>query len=132
MRADGERGRFDLACDGEPVTTTEWPCVALDYLVWDVNRRVVEASGGHLLLHAAAATRNGLAVVVPAVSGGGKSTLVAALVDAGFDYLTDEIVAIEPASTRVGGYRKAIGLKEGSWPLVPASAPLRRSRRSCS
>jgi hypothetical protein len=124
MRADDTSGSLVLTCDGEPLTATEWPCVALDYLVWDVNRRVVEQSGRRqMLLHAGAVARNGVAVVVPAVSGGGKSTLVAALVDAGFDYLTDEIVVIGEGPAPVGGYRKAIALKEGSWPLLSVPAP---------
>ena len=120
---DPVRDHFVLECGGETITTTEWACVALDYLVWDVNRRVVEASGRQLLLHAAAAARDGVAVVIPAVSGGGKSTLVAALVAAGFEYLSDEIVAIEPGSATIGGYHKAIALKEGSWPLIDAGVP---------
>jgi hypothetical protein len=116
-------GRFVLECDGEPVTTTEWACVALDYLVWDVNRRVVETSDQRLLLHAAAAARDDVAVVIPAVSGGGKSTLVAALVAAGFEYLSDEIVAIGARPATIAGYHKAIALKEGSWRLVDAGVP---------
>jgi hypothetical protein len=123
MDFDERREQFIVECDGEPVTSTEWACVALDYLVWDVNRRVVEASDRRLLLHAAAAARDGVAVVVPAVSGGGKSTFVAALVAAGFEYLSDEIVAIEPGPATIDGYHKAIALKEGSWPLIAARAP---------
>jgi hypothetical protein len=120
---DATRDEFTLECDAKPITATKWACVALDYLVWDINRRVVETAGERLLLHAAAATRDGVAVIVPAVSGGGKSTLVAALVAAGFDYLSDEIVAIEAGPARITGYHKAIALKEGSWPLITAGAP---------
>jgi hypothetical protein len=123
MDFDPSREHFVLECDREPVTSTEWACVALDYLVWDINRRVVDVSNRQLLVHAAAAARDGVAVIVPAVSGGGKSTLVAALVAAGFEYLSDEIVAIERDGASINGYHKAIALKEGSWPLVDAGAP---------
>jgi hypothetical protein len=114
--ADDDR-TITIECDGAHVLSTTSVRYALDYLVWHVNQRVIASSTSRLLVHAGAAKHGKRAVVVPAPSGGGKSTLVAALVRGGFAYSTDECVAIDAASGLTEGYAKAIGLKQGSWPL---------------
>jgi hypothetical protein len=87
--------------------------VALARVVWEVNRGVVEEAGDRLLLHAAAAERDGRIVVLAGPQGSGKSTLVTALVCAGFRYVTDETVAIEPGGT-IEPYPKPISLRDDS------------------
>jgi hypothetical protein len=130
VRDDGEE--VTVLCDGAPIVAGS-AAFGLDYLVWHINQRVAQASVSRLLVHAGAVgCRNG-AVIIPAPSGGGKSTLVAALVRAGFGYLTDECVAIDAASGRVDGFTKAIGLKPGSWDTfseVPPGLPARATYES--
>ena len=87
--------------------------VALAQVVWEVNRGVVEEAGDRLLLHAAAAERDGRIVVLAGPQGSGKSTLVTALVCAGFRYVTDEAVAIGPGGA-VEPYPKPISLRGDS------------------
>jgi hypothetical protein len=65
---------------------------------------------GHLVLHAGAVARGDATVVVAGPSGRGKSTLTAALVRRGFDYLTDEVVALDPATGTVRAYPKPLDL----------------------
>jgi hypothetical protein len=114
----GQRGsRLVVHCDGERVISTPYPSVALDFLVWDINRRTAAAEQGALLVHAGAVSAGDRAVIVPGASGAGKSTLVAALVQAGFSYLTDETLAIDRGDGRIRGAAKPIGLKQGSWAL---------------
>jgi hypothetical protein len=55
---------------------------------------------------------------MPAISGSGKTTLTAALVRAGFGYLSDEAAAIDPVSGVVHPYPRALHLKEGSASLL--------------
>jgi hypothetical protein len=57
------------------------------------------------------------ALLLPAPSGGGKSTLVAGLVQRGLGYLSDELVALEAGGSRVLPYPKPISLKAGSFHL---------------
>ena len=83
---------------------------AIAHVVWEVNRRTVEASDDYLLVHGAAASRDGLAVVVAAPSGAGKSTLVSELVRAGWGYLTDEAVAVDLATRLIVPYPKPIAV----------------------
>lgn len=83
---------------------------AVAHVVWEVNRRTVDASDGYLLVHGAAAARDGLAVVVAAPSGAGKSTFVSELVRAGWAYLTDEAVAVDLVTRLVVPYPKPIAV----------------------
>ena len=115
--------RLTLSRDGSVVLENVPPGLAVARLVWEVNRGVVEESTGHVLLHAAAAEREGSVVLLAGPSRAGKSTLVAALVRAELRYVTDETVAIDPASAGIVPYPKPIGLERGSWPLLPDLRP---------
>jgi HprK-related kinase A len=90
--------------------TTSDEALALAYLVWQINQRAVAESGARLLLHAAAAARDESAVLLPAPSGAGKSTLVAGLVAAGFEYLTDDVCALDANGSCAVPYPKPIAI----------------------
>jgi hypothetical protein len=121
---EGERyqRRYAVYFDGLPIARTASEPMALVYVLWQLNRAVVEASNRWLLLHAAAAERDGAAVLLPAPMDAGKSTLVAGLTLRGFGYLTDETVAIDPPTARVDPFPKPLSIEMGSW---EALAPLR-------
>lgn len=113
------RGREgSLLLDGEQLVHSPDPGLLYATLLWHVNRGVEGASHQHVLVHAAAAERDGGAVLMSAPMDSGKTTLVAGLVDAGLGYLTDETVALRTDGT-VRPYHKALSLDEGSWPLLP-------------
>jgi hypothetical protein len=84
--------------------------LAVAQVAWEVNRGVVEEPGHRLLLHAAAAERDGKTVVLAGPKGSGKSTLVDALVRAGLRYVTDETVALDLATATIASYPKPIAL----------------------
>jgi hypothetical protein len=105
----------DVSRDGEVLVRAVGPADAVSWVVWHVNRSAVEAGDGHLLLHAGALEVDGWAVVLPGVSGSGKSTLCAGLAQAGFDYLSDELVALDLTTDRVLPYPKPITVKAGSF-----------------
>lgn len=97
--------------------------------LWHLNQRVMLETRSHLLVHAGAASLDGRAVVLPGDPDAGKSTLVAALVSAGFSYLSDEAAAVDLGSGLVFPYPRAIALGRGSWSLLPALAPPADRRR---
>ena len=105
---------------------------ALDYVQWHLNRLVVAGLGpAQTALHAACAVRDGHLVLLPAASGGGKSTTVAGLVRAGWAYVTDEASILDAATLEVQPYPKPISIDHGAWPLFPELADRLRSDETC-
>jgi HprK-related kinase A len=122
-RGEGTDERYGLYVEGEHVLWTSSPGSVIENLLWQINSRVVSESTGYLLLHAAAAELGGRAVVLPAASGSGKSTLVAGLLRSGCRYLTDEAVAIHPATGLIHPFPKPLSIKSGSWPVLSELQP---------
>jgi hypothetical protein len=118
-----ETGSVSVHRDRRAVLRRAPADVAIAQVVWEVNRGVVEASHDRLLLHAAAAERDGRVVVLAGPEGSGKSTLVDALVRSGLRYVTDETVAVTRQVAHIAPYPKPIALHEthGSR-LVPPQA----------
>ena len=72
-------------------------------------------------LHAAALQFEGKCVLVAAPSGTGKSTLAWALVNEGFQYMSDELAPLDPDSLTVHPYPHALCLK--AMPPGPYALP---------
>jgi len=68
----------------------------VDQLVYALMRATLDAEPGLLHVHAGLVSWRGRGALIAGVPGSGKSTLITRLVDAGFDYLTDERVGIDP------------------------------------
>jgi hypothetical protein len=112
-----ESGSFDLYLGDRRIALLASSGRAVEWLLWDINRAAAAASDGYLLLHAGAVQAGHRAVLLPAPSGGGKSTLVAGLVQRGLGYLSDELIALDGGGSRVLPYPKPISLKAGSFHL---------------
>ncbi len=105
----GEPGYF-TALDGDILVRSTAPTVAFAHLLFEANQQAIEQSPGLVRLHAAAVSAEGRVIALPGPMGAGKSTLAAALVRRGLGYLTDEVVAIEPATGEVRPYAKPVSL----------------------
>lgn len=109
---------YDLYVDDTLIRSAPTPQALVRFLVWHVNRRMVEAtSRTHVVFHAAAAVRAGITVLLPGDQERGKTTTVAGLLREGYDYLTDEAAAVDPATLSVAAFPKALSMDPGSWPL---------------
>lgn len=115
--------RYEVFRDNEQVSVTPSAGTALRHLVWDVNREAVASAQGLLLLHASAVEHDGRAVLFPAPMGSGKTTLVAGLVHRGLRYITDEAVAIDPATFLIRPYPKPLSIESGSWHVLEDLRP---------
>lgn len=82
---------------------------ALASVLADLNQRAVAGFEG-FAVHAGVVQLGSRTAAIPADSGGGKSTLTAALVLAGFDYLSDEGLCVDYDTGAVEPYPKAISL----------------------
>jgi hypothetical protein len=116
---DHQAPMWIVALDGFVVGRGTEPSAAAALLLWHVNQMVSTTSSDLLQLHASAITAHGMTIAFPASMNSGKSTLVTALVDRGYGYVTDETVGIEPETGIVRPYPKAIALDPGSWRLFP-------------
>lgn len=86
--------------------------------------QLAATSSGSTVIHAGGVVVGDAAVAFPGAPRAGKSTLVAALVQRGFGYLTDEALGLtrtgpDETDLAVAGYPKRIALELGSWPLFP-------------
>lgn len=102
---------------------------ALEFLEAEVYAQLVRLLDRHLLFHAGAVARAGALLMLPASPGGGKTTLAAGLIKRGCQYLTDEMLILDPRSLRVRPFPKALNMKHGSIPLFPVLEPELRPAR---
>lgn len=122
LERDASTGHWHLWWGDDDVVVSQRPSVALDYLIWHVNRCAID-SCDHVAVHASAATdAAGRAVVLPATMESGKTTLVAGLVRAGLGYLTDEAVAFA-ADGSIVPFAKPLSVDEGSWGVLADLRP---------
>jgi len=116
-------GPIRLLLDGDEIGTGHDANGAVAILHWQLNQLAIEATSSKILLHASAVRRPGGVAVFPAESNSGKSTLAAGLVRAGFGYVTDEAVAVDPETGCVVPFPKPISLDPGAWPLFADCKP---------
>ena len=112
FRLDGERPFEPLPRDQAPA-----------FLEWGLNWSIAASCHQWLTIHAASLERDGLAVILPAPPGSGKSTLCAALALRGWRLLSDELSLIDPVSTRAHALARPINLKNASIDLIRHFAP---------
>lgn len=68
----------------------------------------------YLLFHAGSVAWKAKGVLLPAPSCGGKTTLVAGLVAADFQFLGDEVAALDPDSLRLDPFPRSLCIRAGS------------------
>jgi ABC-type glutathione transport system ATPase component len=91
-----------LVRDGQPVRRANTAGDLAAVLELDLYTQVAARAKG-LVLHAACVSgRDGRAIVLAGVSGAGKSTLTRALLRVGYDYVSEECVALARAGTCIG------------------------------
>jgi hypothetical protein len=111
---------------GDELTTSNRLHDLLSKLFWHVNQFAIRQTGDFVLIHAGAvSTPAGEGMLLPARSGGGKTTLTTALVRAGFQYLTDDAAPVDPVSGTLYPYPKPVNLKRGSGSVFPDLFPSR-------
>ncbi|MEX2422682.1 MAG: hypothetical protein WD990_01770 [Acidimicrobiia bacterium] len=85
---------------------------AVGHMMAAMNRTAIE-SCEPFAVHAGVVARGGSGIAIPVDSMGGKSTLTAALVLGGFEYVSDEALCLESDGSVVP-YRKPLGLSPWS------------------
>lgn len=93
---------------------------AVSAIMAAVNRAAV-ASTPWLALHAAVVSRGTSAVVVPGRSGRGKTTLAACLLARGWDYVSDEALALGWSDSQIHAYPRPLALSAWAADLLGVS-----------
>jgi len=96
---------------------------AFPMLEWGLNWCVSTQAHHYLILHAAVVEKNGLAAILAAPPGSGKSTLTAGLVLSGWRLLSDELTLIEHKTGWIHAQPRPISLKNESIPLIRDFSP---------
>jgi HprK-related kinase A len=126
-----ERGRFGLTrarlhfiADGRNQPFAPFPMDSpMPLLEWGLNWCVLQRCNHNLMLHAGVVERDGVAVILPAVPGSGKSTLVAALMHRGFRLLSDEFGVVDPKDHWMIPSVRPVSLKNNSVSVIASFAP---------
>lgn len=103
-----------------------WPLPAeqaMPALEWGINWCVAMRSNHLLMLHSAVVERNGNAILFPAWSGHGKSTLCTALIHSGWRLLSDEFGLVRPDDGALIPVPRLIPLKNESIEVIRRFRP---------
>jgi hypothetical protein len=104
---------------GQKVATSDTEASLLIRLMWEINQEAIQRTTNSVLVHAAAASCEGQGIVLPAAMESGKTTLVAALIRAGFRYLTDEAAAFELGTGVLQPYPKPLSVDPQTFNVIP-------------
>lgn len=125
LTVEGRGDRVMGTVDGEIVLGPSSPAQFVALAVWWVNQRSIEAPWPELLIHAGVVALDGRAVLIPGAPDAGKSTLTAALVRAGFDYLSDEAARVDLRTGRILPFPRTLTLDARSLELLaPGGIPI--------
>lgn len=117
------RPQVSFSCDFQQPFAPFPADTALPLFEWGSNWLIGQRLTHLLLLHAGVLERDGLALVMPATPGSGKSTLTAALSMRGWRLLSDEFGAFCPERLRFIAMLKPVALKNESIGLIRSFAP---------
>jgi HprK-related kinase A len=113
--------RFD--CDGmapfKPLPLAQ----AFPMFEWVMNWAVSSRANRLLIIHAAVVEKNGLAAILAAPAGSGKSTLCAALVSKGWRLLSDELALVRLDSGELVPLPRPVSLKNASIDIMRRYVP---------
>ena len=110
---------YDGASPFEPLPLSH----AMPLLEWSMNWCISTQAHQYLMLHAAVVARDGMAAILPAPPGSGKSTLCAGLMHRGWRLLSDELTLISPIDLGIHPLCRPVSLKNESIDVIGAFEP---------
>ena len=107
-----ENGTYDFALNGDVLNRSLELDLALMLLDSQLRMHVGAKAPDMIFIHAGVVAYRGRTIVMPAKSFAGKTVLVAALVELGATYYSDEFAVIDERGL-IHPYAKALSLREG-------------------
>lgn len=117
------RPQVEFVSNGESIFEPLPLAQAFPMFEWGMNWCISSRAHTHLIIHAAVVERDGLAAILPAPPGSGKSTLCAALVNKGWRLLSDELALVRVSDGMLVPVPRPVGLKNASIDIVRAYVP---------
>lgn len=96
---------------------------AYPMLEWGLNWCISMNAHQYLIIHAGVVEKNGMAAILPAPPGSGKSTLTAGLILSGWRLLSDELTLIDRKTGLIHPLPRPVSLKNESIPLIREFSP---------
>jgi hypothetical protein len=115
-------GRVRLIMNGAPQGNAMPEKMLIPCLLDRLRKHAYQRVPYLLALHAAALRWKGRSIILPGISGTGKSTLAAALLARGGELFSDEVALVLGDGT-LAPIPLPPGLKSGSWPLLADDYP---------
>jgi serine kinase of HPr protein (carbohydrate metabolism regulator) len=112
VRVAERDGRWEVQVGSDRIEVPAGKSV-LETILTEMNRLVFQLCP-HLAVHAGAVALGDRVIAFPANSGGGKSTITAAFLRGGFDYVSDEALCLRRSDNEVVGYPRPIDLSRHS------------------
>ncbi|WPL17728.1 hypothetical protein Thiowin_02767 [Thiorhodovibrio winogradskyi] len=109
--------------DGRPPTPPYPFAHHFPMLEWGINLCLARRANHLLMLHSAVMERQGLALLLPARPGHGKSTLCVALIHSGWRLFSDEFGLVRPEDGLLLPLPRPMPLKNASIEVIRAFAP---------
>ena len=101
--------------DGAATWSGDDPAQVPPYLAWAISDAALQhLRTSYLLFHGGAAAYRDRGLILPASSQSGKTTLVAGLLSAGFQYYSDDVVVLEPDTLELVPFAKCLNIKGGA------------------
>jgi len=110
-------GQLRLAQGEDLLYAGDSMAVAADILLGRSCYHLADRSEGGLLFHAGGLCRQEKGLLLPGTMGAGKTTLVAWLLNQGFDYLTDELVFVPQGTGTIQPFPRPLNLKRPTRPV---------------
>ncbi len=121
LAREGEAWRARV--DGRPEHVERDPTLALRGLHHELLHAVMLRAPELYYVHAAVVAVGGRGVVLPGLSRAGKSTLALALLERGARYLSDELLAFDPATGAAHAFPRAPKIRDVCAGYFPRLAP---------
>jgi hypothetical protein len=107
-----EAGLYQVEGFGQVLVSGLSASDAAERIVYEVTLALAAGCRTHLVCHAAGLARGEQGLILCGESGSGKSTLAAHLAARGWDFLSDELVAIAPDGGELLGFPRALNIKD--------------------
>jgi hypothetical protein len=112
-----------IIADNRVVETANSPADAVVMAFREITELGCRREDWLVILHSGGVAWQGQGIVLPSSGGAGKTTLTAALIQYGFDYINDDVIPLERGTGNLIPVPVNLCIKSGSWPLLQPLYP---------